>query len=72
MVLECQTLVMANVAKEKLSEDIQVNFNHSREVAYWAKKYNISPQLFQKVFQESGYSISRTLQYFNQNFRSGG
>jgi len=63
---------MANLAKEKLSEDIQVNFNHSKEVAYWAKKYNISPQLLQKAFRESGYSISRTLQFFNQTFRSAG
>jgi hypothetical protein len=53
--------------KEKLSENMQVNFNHSKEIAYWAKKYNISPQLFQKVFEESGYSISRTLASFNQN-----
>ena len=61
---------MANLAKEKLSDDIQMNFNHSKEVAYWAKKYNISPQLFQKTFKESGYSIPKTLQFFNQNFNN--
>ena len=65
-----QTLIMANLAKEKLSDDIQMNFNHSREVAYWAKKYNVSPQLFQKAFKESGYSIPKTLQFFNQNLNN--
>lgn len=54
---------MANVAKEKLSEDVQVNFHHSKEIAYWAKKYNTTPQLFQKAFKESGYSIPRTLAF---------
>ena len=48
--------------KEKLNENVQVNFNHSKEIAYWSKKYNISPATFQKAFQESGYSISKTLQ----------
>lgn len=48
--------------KEKISENVQVNFNHSKEVAYWAKKYNISPEKFKKAFERSGYSISKTLQ----------
>jgi len=59
---------MANTAKEKISENVQVNFNHSKEIAYWAKKNNISPQLFKKVFEESGNSISKTLAIFNQKF----
>jgi len=49
---------------------VQVNFNHSKEIAYWAKKNNISPQLFKKVFEESGCSISKTLAFFNQKFNS--
>ncbi len=55
-------------AKVKLSESTQVNFNHSKEVAYWAKKYNITPSAFQKAFEESGYSISKTLQLCNERF----
>jgi hypothetical protein len=49
-------------SKEKLNESIQVNFNHSKEIAYWSKKYNTNPDIFQKAFEQSGYSISKTLQ----------
>ena len=52
--------------KEKISDNVQVNFNHSKEVVYWAKKYNVSPSLFQKAFEESGYSISKTLKLLQQ------
>ncbi|MFT4154170.1 hypothetical protein [Parafilimonas sp.] len=48
--------------KEKISNNIQANFNHSKEVAYWSKKYNVSPVIFQKAFEQSGYSVSKTLQ----------
>ena len=54
--------------KAKLNENPQVNFNHSKEVAYWAKKFNITPSAFQKTFEECGYSISKTLQLFNEKF----
>ena len=53
-------------AKEKLSENIQANFNHSKEIAYWAKKYNVSPSIFQKAFEQSGYSILKTLQLLQE------
>ena len=56
---------MANIAKEKLSEDVQVNFNHSKEISYWAKKYNITPQVFHEIFKENSYSISKTLAVCN-------
>ena len=52
--------------KEKLSENIQKNFNHSTEIAYWAKKYNVSPVIFQKAFEQSGNSIFKTLQLLQQ------
>lgn len=52
-------------SKEKLSENVQVNFNHSKEVAYWSKKYDVSPSVFQKAFEQSGHSISKTLQICN-------
>ena len=56
-------------AKEKLSGNVQVNFNHSKEIAYWSKKYNISPLAFQKAFEEAGYSISKALQLCNEKFK---
>ena len=55
------------LAKEKLNENVQVNFNHSKEVAYWIKKYNITPATFQKAFEQSNYSIAKTLQLLQAN-----
>ena len=52
--------------KEKISENIQTNFNHSKEIIYWAKKYNVTPSLFQKAFLESGYSVSKALERLQQ------
>ena len=49
--------------KEKINENPQINFNQSREIAYWAKKFNISAQSFQQIFQNHNYSISKTLAY---------
>lgn len=56
---------MAHI-KEKLSDNTQTNFNHSKEIIYWAKKYNVSPAVFQKAFEESGFSVSKTLQRLQQ------
>ncbi|MBV9961154.1 MAG: DUF3606 domain-containing protein [Parafilimonas sp.] len=55
------------ISKEKLNPSVQVNFNHSKEVAYWSKKYNVTPLVFQKAFEESGYSISKTLQLLEKH-----
>ena len=44
-----------------LSEDVNVNFNQSKEIAYWANKYNMTIEKFQQLFKEAGYSISRLL-----------
>ena len=57
------------ITKEKLNENVQVNFNHSKEIAYWSKKYNISPETFKKAFEQSGYSISKTLQLCNEKMK---
>lgn len=55
---------MSRIAtKEKLNENIQVNFNGSREIAYWSKKYNISQDILQKIFADTGFSISKTINY---------
>ena len=53
---------MANFTREvKLNDNTQVNFNQSPEIAYWAKKFNMSQEAFQKIFQKNNYSISKTL-----------
>lgn len=52
---------MARVAKEKVTENVQINFNRSQEIAYWAKKYNVDPTRFQQIFQQNGNSVSKTL-----------
>ena len=58
---------MANFAKEqKTSANTQTNFNRSEEIAYWAKKYNVEPVIFQQIFQETGYSVSKTLAIINK------
>ena len=55
---------MARIAtKEKLNANVQVNFNGSREIAYWSKKYNISQEILQQIFQNNGFSISKTINY---------
>jgi hypothetical protein len=51
------------ITKEKLNNNVQVNFNKSAEVAYWSKKYNISQEILQQIFEDSGYSISKTINY---------
>jgi hypothetical protein len=43
-----------------------VNFNASREIMYWAKKYNTSQQEIQQLFEQTGYSISKTLSLLQQ------
>jgi hypothetical protein len=52
---------MLRQRKERVNENVQVNFNQSSEIAYWAKKYNVSPAIFQKTFEETGGSITKTL-----------
>jgi hypothetical protein len=47
-------------------KNTQVNFNASREVMYWAKKYNTSQQEIQQLFEQTGYSISKTLELLQQ------
>ncbi len=51
------------LVKEKLNSSVQVNFNGSREVAYWSKKYNISQDILQRIFEDNGFSISKTINY---------
>ena len=43
------------------STNTQVNFNASSEIGYWAKKYNTSLDDIQRIFKDSGYSISKTI-----------
>lgn len=39
----------------------QVNFNASKEIVYWAKKYNTSQEEIQQIFKETGHSIYKTI-----------
>lgn len=57
---------MLQAHKERQSDNIQVNFNISKEVAYWARKYNIEPQQLKSIFEQTGYSISRTILLMQQ------
>jgi len=47
--------------KEKVNDNTQINFNGSREIAYWAKKFNMSTESFQQIFEDNSFSISKTL-----------
>ena len=59
---------MAHFTREvKLNENTQVNFNQSREIAYWAKKFNMTQEAFQQIFQDNNFSISKTLAACNAN-----
>jgi len=58
---------MSRLVKEKLNPNVQVNFNKSPEVAYWSKKYNISQDVLQKIFEGTGYSISKTITWCQAN-----
>ena len=53
--------------KEKLNENVQVNFNKSPEISYWAKKLNMNEMELQKTFKEMGSSISKTIAYCQGN-----
>lgn len=57
---------MMNISKEKLDSNIQVNFNKSKEVDYWAKKLNISSIELQKKFEQFDFSISKLIAYYQQ------
>ncbi|MFP5041065.1 hypothetical protein [Parasediminibacterium sp. JCM 36343] len=52
--------------KEKLNPNVQVNFNKSKEMAYWAKKLNLNAADLQKKFEEFGSSISHTIAYYRR------
>ncbi|RFM25806.1 hypothetical protein [Deminuibacter soli] len=43
------------------ANNVQFNFSKSPEIAYWARKYNISPEVLQQTFRENGYSIAQTI-----------
>jgi hypothetical protein len=48
--------------KEKIGSNIHQNFNTSPEMQAWSKKYNTSIAEIQVIFEESGKSISKTLE----------
>lgn len=52
--------------KAKIGSNIQQNFNSSPEINAWSKKYNTPVDEIQKIFEDSGNSISKTLQILRQ------
>ncbi len=48
--------------KTQLNQNTAINFNHSKEITDWAKKYNVSREKFQQLFSEANYSIATLLQ----------
>lgn len=52
--------------KEKIGSNIQKNFNSSMEINAWSKKYNTPIDEIQKIFTDSGNSISKTLEILRQ------
>lgn len=52
--------------KEKLNANVQVNFNKSTEISYWAKKLNMNEMELQRKFEEMGSSISKTIAFCQQ------
>jgi hypothetical protein len=61
-----KTKIMTKRSAKIDIKNTQVNFNASREVVYWAKKYNTSQQEIQQLFEQTGYSISKTLSLLQQ------
>lgn len=43
------------------ANNVQFNFSKSPEIAYWAKKFNLSQDILQQTFKENNYSIAQTL-----------
>ena len=54
------------ITKAKQSDNAQTNFNASKEITYWAEKYNMSKEEFHKLLEENNYSISRLLAAINK------
>ena len=48
--------------RTKIGENTQRNFTHSREILYWADRYETPVEEIQKIFNDSGNSISKTLE----------
>jgi hypothetical protein len=48
--------------KEKIGSNIYQNFNTSPEMQSWSKKYNTPIAEIQAIFEQSGKSISKTLE----------
>jgi hypothetical protein len=52
--------------KAKIGSNIEQNFNSSTEIHSWSKKYNTPIDEIQKIFEDSGNSISKTLEILRQ------
>jgi hypothetical protein len=52
--------------KEKIGSNIHQNFNTSPEIQAWSKKYNTPVDEIERIFTQSGNSISKTLELLRQ------
>jgi hypothetical protein len=52
--------------KAKIGSNVEHNFNSSAEINAWSKKYNTPIDEIQKIFEDSGNSISKTLEILRQ------
>ncbi len=50
----------------KLGDNTHYNFNTSPDISYWATRYNASLDEIQKIFTDTGNSISKTLEILRQ------
>jgi hypothetical protein len=50
----------------KIGANIQYNFNTSLDIGYWSIKYNSSLDEIQKIFNDCGNSISRTIEILRE------
>ncbi|MCW3119267.1 MAG: hypothetical protein JWM28_3349 [Chitinophagaceae bacterium] len=48
--------------KEKIGSDTQKNFNSSSQISSLSRKYDISIDEIQAIFESNGKSISKTLE----------
>jgi hypothetical protein len=53
----------------KLGNNTHQNFKISADISYWANRYHISIDEIQKIFNDSGSSISKTLEVLKQRER---
>lgn len=52
-----------NIVREKNP----VHFSQSPEIAYWAKKYNLTARELEVAFVECNFSMTKAIEYCSKN-----